>query len=78
MGIVPSPFDCYQVNRGLKTLALRMRQHSHNALRVAMYLEKHPSVEKVLHPGMLNKIIFPCKFLLPLWCHIDEDLDWIW
>lgn len=51
MGIVPSPFDCYQVNRGLKTLALRMRQHSHNALRIAMYLEKHPSVEKVIHPG---------------------------
>lgn len=51
MGVVPSPFDCYQVNRGLKTLALRMRQHSHNGIRVAMFLEKHPSVERVLHPG---------------------------
>lgn len=51
MGIIPSPFDCYQVNRGLKTLALRMRQHSHNGIKVAMFLEKHPSVERVLHPG---------------------------
>lgn len=52
MGVVPSPFDCYQVNRGLKTLALRMRQHSYNGLKVAQFLEKHPNVEKVLHPGL--------------------------
>ncbi|KAH1006560.1 hypothetical protein HUJ05_007282 [Dendroctonus ponderosae] len=50
MGIVPSPFDCYQVNRGLKTLALRMEQHKNNALVIAKYLEIHPKVEKVLHP----------------------------
>lgn len=53
MGIVPSPFDCYQVNRGLKTLALRMEQHKKNALVIARYLEQHPKVEKVLHPGRL-------------------------
>ncbi|CAG9770564.1 unnamed protein product [Ceutorhynchus assimilis] len=52
MGIVPSPFDCYQVNRGLKTLALRMEKHKENALVVAKYLENHPKVEKVLHPGL--------------------------
>ncbi|KAL1494720.1 hypothetical protein ABEB36_010271 [Hypothenemus hampei] len=52
MGIVPSPFDCYQVNRGLKTLALRMEKHKENALLVAKYLENHPKVEKVLHPGL--------------------------
>ncbi|XP_076266914.1 cystathionine gamma-lyase [Rhynchophorus ferrugineus] len=52
MGIVPSPFDCYQVNRGLKTLALRMRQHSQNAIVIARYLEAHPKVEKVIHPGL--------------------------
>lgn len=51
-GIVPSPFDCYQVNRSLKTLALRMEQHSKSSLIVAKYLESHPSVEKVLHPGL--------------------------
>lgn len=52
MGVVPSPFDCFQVNRGLKTLAIRMRQHSYNGLKVAQYLEKNPHVEKVLHPGL--------------------------
>lgn len=52
MGIVPSPFDCYQVNRGLKTLALRMEQHKNNALTIAKYLESHPKVDKVLHPGL--------------------------
>lgn len=51
-GIVPSPFDCYQVNRSLKTLALRMEQHSKGSLLVAKYLEGHPKVVKVLHPGM--------------------------
>lgn len=51
MGIVPSPIDCYQVIRGLKTLTLRMQQHMKNSLIVAKYLEEHPQVEKVLHPG---------------------------
>lgn len=51
-GIVPSPFDCFLVNRGLKTLALRMKCHSKNSLLVAKFLESHPKVEKVLHPGL--------------------------
>lgn len=51
MGIIPSPADCYQVNRSLKTLALRMQQHLKNSLIVGKYLESHPQVEKVLHPG---------------------------
>nr|AHB50512.1 cystathionine gamma-lyase [Mayetiola destructor] len=51
-GIVPSPFDCYQVNRSLKTLAIRMQQHFKNGLAVAKYLEAHPNVERVLHPGL--------------------------
>lgn len=51
-GIVPSPFDCYQVNRSLKTLALRMQQHMKNALAVAEFLEKHPFVDRVLHPAL--------------------------
>lgn len=50
-GIVPSPFDCYQVNRSLKTLAIRMEQHSKSSIAVANYLEAHPQVERVLHPG---------------------------
>lgn len=52
MGIVPSPFDCYLVNRSLKTLAVRMKQHMKNAIIVAKHLEKHPSVERVLCPAL--------------------------
>ncbi|KAH8389700.1 hypothetical protein KR200_000200 [Drosophila serrata] len=52
VGIVPSPFDCYQVNRSLKTLSLRMEQHQKNALKIAKYLDSHQFVEKVLHPAL--------------------------
>ncbi|XP_003740188.1 cystathionine gamma-lyase [Galendromus occidentalis] len=52
VGAVPSPFDCYMVNRGIKTLALRMQRHHENALKVAKFLETHPLVEKVIHPGL--------------------------
>ncbi|XP_034100147.2 cystathionine gamma-lyase [Drosophila albomicans] len=52
VGIVPSPFDCYQVNRSLKTLSLRMQQHQSNALQVAKFLDSHAFVEKVLHPAL--------------------------
>ncbi|XP_058812407.1 cystathionine gamma-lyase-like [Topomyia yanbarensis] len=53
-GIVPSPFDCYLVNRGLKTLALRMERHRTSSLAVAKFLEKHPKIERVLHPGLTS------------------------
>src|SRR5207253_11266835 len=52
LGAVPGPFDCWLVLRGIKTLAVRMRQHSENARAVAAYLERHPRVEHVLHPGL--------------------------
>ncbi|XP_061709091.1 cystathionine gamma-lyase [Cydia pomonella] len=52
MGVVPSPFDCYQVNRSLKTLALRMEQHKKSAQIIAEWLEKHPKVTEVMHPGL--------------------------
>lgn len=51
-GIVPSPFDCYLVNRSLKTLSLRMERHKYNSLAVAKFLEAHSKVERVLHPGL--------------------------
>lgn len=54
MGIIPAPFDCYQVTRSVKTLALRMQQHMANSIQVAKYLEAHPKVEKVLHPGLVS------------------------
>jgi cystathionine beta-lyase/cystathionine gamma-synthase len=52
LGAVPGPFDCWLVLRGLKTLAIRMRQHSENARRIADYLASHQSVESVLYPGL--------------------------
>ena len=52
MGATPNPLDCYLLARGLKTLPLRMREHSANALELAKRLEKHPKVEKVHYPGL--------------------------
>jgi len=52
IGGVPSPFDCWLVLRGLKTLAVRMERHATNAQRVAEWLERHPSVERVIYPGL--------------------------
>merc|ERR1719361_2493613 len=49
VGPVPSPFDCYLVNRSLKTLKLRMEEHQKNGLIVAKFLEAHPLVESVRH-----------------------------
>jgi cystathionine beta-lyase/cystathionine gamma-synthase len=52
LGAVPGPFDAWLVLRGLKTLAVRMRQHCENARRVAEMLDAHPAVERVLYPGL--------------------------
>ena len=52
IGAVPSPFDCFLVLRGTKTLALRMDRHNYNALKLAEYLNAHPLVEKVNYPGL--------------------------
>ncbi len=52
MGATQNPLDCYLLARGLKTLALRMGEHSKNALEIANRLEKHPEIEKVHYPGL--------------------------
>jgi cystathionine gamma-lyase len=52
MGTCAGPQDCFQVLRGLKTLALRMEEHNRNALAVARWLERHAKVAGVLHPGL--------------------------
>ena len=52
MGGVPGPFDSWLVLRGLKTLAVRMRQHCENAHRIAAYLAEHAAVTKVYFPGL--------------------------
>jgi cystathionine beta-lyase/cystathionine gamma-synthase len=54
LGAVPGPFDCWLVLRGLKTLAVRMRQHCENARAVAAFLTDHPRVETVLFPGLAS------------------------
>src|SRR3954452_13877426 len=54
LGAVPGPFDSWLVLRGIKTLAVRMRQHCENARRIAEYLEGHEAVERVLYPGLAS------------------------
>jgi cystathionine gamma-lyase len=54
VGGVPGPFDCFLTLRGAKTLAVRMREHEHNARAVAAYLEGHADVERVFYPGLLS------------------------
>jgi cystathionine gamma-synthase len=51
-GAVPSPFDCWLVRRGIRTLPWRMRAHSDNALKVATFLATHPRVDAVHYPGL--------------------------
>ncbi|AMM50343.1 cystathionine beta-lyase [Rufibacter sp. DG15C] len=51
-GLNLSPFDSWLAARGLKTLKLRIRQHSENALALATYLQKHPKVSEVYYPGL--------------------------
>jgi len=51
-GAVPGPFDAWLTLRGIKTLAVRMRQHSANAEAVAAYLSGHPKVARVFYPGL--------------------------
>jgi cystathionine beta-lyase/cystathionine gamma-synthase len=51
-GAVPGPFDAWLALRGIKTLALRMERHALNAIRIARFLESHPSAERVIYPGL--------------------------
>lgn len=53
-GAVPGPFDVWLTMRGIKTLAVRMRQHEENARAVARFLMEHPRVEKVYYPGLAS------------------------
>jgi cystathionine gamma-lyase len=52
MGTVASPFDCYLVLRGVRTLPLRMGRHDASARAIAAWLERHPKVTRVHHPGL--------------------------
>ncbi len=52
VGAIPSPFDSWLTLRGVKTLAIRMKQHEENALKVAQFLEHQTNVEAVFFPGL--------------------------
>jgi cystathionine gamma-synthase len=54
LGLGASPFDCWLVLRGIKTLPARMKEHERNARAVAEFLEGHPRVAKVYYPGLKN------------------------
>ncbi|MCA1902007.1 MAG: PLP-dependent aspartate aminotransferase family protein [Candidatus Hydrogenedens sp.] len=52
IGAVPSPFDCYLLMRGIKTLHVRMERHCDNAEKIVQYLIHHPKIKKVYYPGL--------------------------
>lgn len=49
---MPSPFDCFLVTRGLKTLPIRLREMMKNSTKVAQYLLNHPKIDGVFHPAL--------------------------
>jgi cystathionine gamma-lyase/homocysteine desulfhydrase len=53
-GAVPGPMDCFLLLRSTKTLHVRMRAHCDNAARIAVFLDEHPEVERVLYPGLAH------------------------
>ena len=53
-GAVPGPHDCFLVQRGIKTLHLRMRQHCENAKQIVAFLQGHSRVDKLYWPGLLD------------------------
>jgi O-acetylhomoserine (thiol)-lyase len=52
MGMCMSPFNAFQFLQGLETLPLRMREHCRNAGAVAIFLQRHPAVARVIYPGL--------------------------
>jgi cystathionine gamma-lyase len=52
IGAVPGPMDCFLVLRGLKTLAVRMKQHEENSSKIARFLSSHRKVRKTIYPGL--------------------------
>jgi methionine-gamma-lyase len=54
IGGVPSPFDCWLTNIGLKTLPLRMARHTESGMAVARFLDQHPAVVATHYPGLLD------------------------
>ncbi|MDZ7899493.1 MAG: aminotransferase class V-fold PLP-dependent enzyme [Arcicella sp.] len=53
-GGVPSPFDCWLITRGIKTLPLRVKAQTESAMKLSEYLSKHPQIEAVHYPGLVS------------------------
>lgn len=53
-GATPSPFDCFLLLRGIKTLELRVERHARSALTLARWLQAHAHVERVIYPGLAS------------------------
>ncbi len=51
-GAVLGPFEAYLIDRGMKTLDIRVQKHCDNAMKIARFLESHPAVKRVLYPGL--------------------------
>jgi cystathionine beta-lyase/cystathionine gamma-synthase len=73
MGVIPSPFDCYLVNRSIKTLKLRMLKHQDNAIKLVELLEKHPKIKKVLYPKQIPKQMLGTGGMISF--YLDGNLD---
>jgi cystathionine gamma-lyase len=54
IGSTPSPFDCFLINRGIKTPGIRMERHCRTAMQLAEYLEAHPKINRVYYPGLTS------------------------
>lgn len=75
VGATPSPFDCYMVNRGMKTLHVRMEKHFENAKKLCAFLKTHPKVEKIKYPGdashprhnVMRKNATGCSGMMGFW-----------
>jgi cystathionine beta-lyase/cystathionine gamma-synthase len=52
LGMLPSPFDCFMILRGIRTLSLRMREHMNSAMIIAKSLESNQHIDKVIYPGL--------------------------
>ena len=52
IGGVSAPMDCFLALRGIKTFGLRMARHNENGMRLALWLQNHPKVERVIFPGL--------------------------
>src|SRR5438309_5610175 len=53
-GAIPSPFSCWLILRGMRTLPWRMRAHSENAMKVALFFSRHPKIARVHYPGLMS------------------------